>query len=141
MSFLNSLKNQALRPNVAAALDAGRSPVLLAVCRLLKGSGALEALQRKFQSKGFGDIVHSWVSLGPNLPIDEKQLETVFGKAEIGRMAEDAGVPHDTLSEQISRALPSIIDSLTPDGLLPAQGFNEAAIRSAGVAWLSSVLH
>jgi uncharacterized protein YidB (DUF937 family) len=84
--------------------------------------GGLGGLVEQFTGAGLGDIVNSWVSTGANLPVTPAQLQKGFGAMAIGHIVEQAGISQDDVLSQLSKALPGIIDKLTPNGALP-QGF------------------
>jgi uncharacterized protein YidB (DUF937 family) len=37
-------------------------------------------------------------------------------------MADEAGISTDEAAEQLSKALPGVVDHMTPDGVLPSAG-------------------
>jgi uncharacterized protein YidB (DUF937 family) len=78
--------------------------------------GGLDGLVERFQQKGLGDVVSSWVSTGQNLPISADQITHVLGSDAVKNMAAKAGISPDQVSTQLSSLLPGIIDKLTPNG-------------------------
>jgi uncharacterized protein YidB (DUF937 family) len=75
---------------------------------------------RDLEYSGHGDIAHSWVSRGENLPITPRQLEAALGEHAIRDMMEQTGMERNELLETLSRYLPRVIDHLTPEGRLPS---------------------
>jgi len=75
---------------------------------------------RDLDHSGHGDIAHSWVGRGENLPITPRQLEGALGEPAISDMMEQTGMGRDELLETLSRYLPRVIDHLTPEGRLPS---------------------
>jgi uncharacterized protein YidB (DUF937 family) len=82
-------------------------------------TGGLGGLIEAFKSKGLGDVMSSWISTGENKSISPDQIKQVLGSDKIQQIAEKAGISKDSVSQQLSKLLPQIIDKLTPDGNLP----------------------
>jgi uncharacterized protein YidB (DUF937 family) len=85
-------------------------------------TGGLQGLVENFTQKGLGDIVSSWVSTGPNLPVSMDQLNSALGPDAIQSLAQKAGVAPEMAGSVLSQVLPVIVDKLTPDGKLPEGG-------------------
>ena len=85
-------------------------------------TGGLQGLVQSFTQKGLGNIVSSWVSTGPNLPVSGDQIQNALGSDAINSLAQKAGVAPDKASSMLSQLLPGIVDKLTPDGKIPASG-------------------
>ncbi|MGH8726920.1 MAG: YidB family protein [Burkholderiales bacterium] len=94
--------------------------VLNNVLRIIGETGGLAGLVLKFKDNGLGAIAESWVGTGGNLPVSAEQIQDALGYAEVERQAERAGIPGDEFAAQLARLLPSIVDRLTPDGVIPA---------------------
>lgn len=107
--------------NRAAAL----LPALLKQVR--KYPGGLNGLVAAFQQNGLGEIVASWISTGPNLPVTVEQLQGVLGAFMIEQLAQDSGQESSEVLEMLARFMPMAIDRLTPDGELPGDGGLSAA--------------
>lgn len=86
------------------------------------GQGGMEDLLSQFRGAGYEAEVESWVGTGPNRSIEPQAIEAVFGQDRLGAMAEQAGVPQQDLLGGLARLLPEVINGLTPEGRLPAQG-------------------
>jgi uncharacterized protein YidB (DUF937 family) len=140
------LKN-VIRTAVISALGAkmarGRSPIVAAliallVSRALSGradegkpaagkpaapgeEGGLGGLIDRFRQGGLEDIIKSWIGTGPNKPVSPNQLHQALGAETIDSLSAETGLPRDDLLSQLSRALPEVIDKLTPDGKLPKE--------------------
>lgn len=86
--------------------------------------GGLAGVLGQLQSGGLGEQVQSWISTGANLPVSGSQISEVLGGAGglLGQLAQQAGVSHAEVGEQLSQWLPQIVDRLTPHGQLPPQG-------------------
>ena len=60
--------------------NAGVSAVLLQqLIAMLSKPGALANLTSAFQGAGLGNVLHSWVGTGQNLPISADQVTKVLG--------------------------------------------------------------
>ncbi len=89
---------------------------------LSKQSGGLQGLVQSFAQKGLGDIVSSWVSTGPNLPVSGGQIQSALGNDAINSLAHSAGVAPNVTSSMLAQILPGIVDKLTPEGKIPESG-------------------
>ena len=84
-------------------------------------SGGLGELLQRFQQNGYGDIVNSWIGTGQNRPIAPDQLQQALSPETVDELSQQTGVPrHEVLSE-LSQALPTMVDRLTPEGRVPDQ--------------------
>ncbi|WP_412065946.1 YidB family protein [Rhizobium sp. SYY.PMSO] len=83
--------------------------------------GGLGGLLEKLTNAGHSETVDSWLKPGENKSIDPGHLESAVGSKTISDLARQAGVPEQELLEQLSKALPGLIDKLTPDGQVPTQ--------------------
>ena len=140
------LLQSAIRTAVVSALGAkmarGRSPIVgaliaLLVSRALAGrsdeqgapgstqtrgtEGGLGGLIDRFRQGGLEDVIKSWIGTGPNRPISPSQLHDALGAETVNNLSAETGLPREDLLSQLSRALPEVIDKLTPDGKLPRE--------------------
>ena len=82
-------------------------------------SGGLGELLQRFQQSGYGDIVNSWIGTGANRQIAPDQLNQALSPETVDELSQQTGVPrHEVLSE-LSQALPTMVDRLTPEGRIP----------------------
>ncbi len=101
--------------------DVQVSPIGAALEELLGGErGSLPDLADRFTEAGLGHIMASWVTNGPNLPIDPKDLRRVIGEERIGDLATLAGLSSDDFAVHLARLLPSAVHRMTPEGALDA---------------------
>lgn len=105
-----------------AQAGAGDNPMLQAVMGLLGNSGGLGGLMEKFQQGGLGNLAQSWVGTGANLPISAEQIQQVLGSGALGDIASKLGIQPEQAASELSQALPNVVDKLTPNGHLPAEG-------------------
>ena len=101
---------------------AGGNPMLQAVMGLMNDNGGLSGLLSKFQQGGLGDLAQSWVGTGANLPISAEQIQQVLGSGALGDLASKLGMQPTQAASELSQALPQVVDKLTPNGQLPAEG-------------------
>lgn len=82
-------------------------------------TGGLAGLVKRFQDKGLGDLIAGWISTGHNPPISPSQVETVLGSQLLGQLAGKTGLSLPELTAKVAMILPTVVDDLTPDGLVP----------------------
>jgi uncharacterized protein YidB (DUF937 family) len=85
----------------------------------LLGGGLSELIER-FKQAGQGEAANSWVSTGPNKPIELPQLEQAIGPDVLATLSQHTGLSREELLSRLSRNLPEAVDRYTPDGQLPA---------------------
>lgn len=71
------------------------------------------------RSRGLGSMVDSWISNGPNEPIDANQLEQALGSQEIDEIARQTGVERVVTASALAALLPGTFNALTEDGRIP----------------------
>ena len=84
--------------------------------------GGLGDLIGRFTRGGMGDVIGSWIGPGQNAPISGDQLSNVLGTDTISDLAAQLGVSNDEAAGQLSQVLPEVVDRLTPQGHVPADG-------------------
>lgn len=84
--------------------------------------GGLGGLVTKFEQAGMGDVIGSWIGKGENAPVSGDQLNNVLGSDTISAIAGKLGINAATLLPMLATMLPTLIDRLTPNGQVPAQG-------------------
>lgn len=102
----------------------GNNTLLELVLQLINNpqTGGLAGLIQSFQQGGLGEIADSWVSTGANQPISPEQLQSVLGNSSLAGLAEQLGLNQAQASGQLAELLPQLVDQLTPNGQLPADG-------------------
>lgn len=85
-------------------------------------TGGLQGLVQTFTQKGLGNIVSSWVSTGPNLPVSGDQIQSALGNDALSAIAQKAGVAPEMASSMVAQVLPGLVDKLTPEGKIPECG-------------------
>ena len=82
-------------------------------------SGGLGNLIRDLQNAGQGRAAQSWVSAGPNEPINPDDLAKALGSDTISALSARTGLSREELLEGLSDHLPELVNQLTPKGRLP----------------------
>jgi len=96
-------------PPPAAPTNAPASSVL----------GGLGDLIGKLTAGGAGPQVNSWVGSGANQPIQPGQLGSALGQNTLNELSQRTGMSQQELLNQLSTALPQLINHLTPNGRMP----------------------
>jgi uncharacterized protein YidB (DUF937 family) len=121
MSLLDKLKGTTGATPAAAGSQAS---LATAVLSMLSGSevGGISGLAERFTAQGLGHIVSSWIGTGQNLPISPQQLQGVLGSEQVQAIATKAGMQPEQVNSGLAQILPHLVDHLTPNGQVPAQG-------------------
>lgn len=127
------MAQQALNASQGQPQEGASPDVLNAVLGMLKPEGpggGLGGLVQAFQQGGLGSVVQSWIGTGQNLPVSAEQLQAVLGgdTGPLAQIANQLGLNQGELAGQLSKLLPGLVDQLTPQGQLPAQGGLEASL-------------
>ncbi|WP_347455758.1 YidB family protein [Acinetobacter thermotolerans] len=110
------------QPQSSSLGSGGTKTLLIAVLPLvlawIQKQGGLQGALDKLKGQGLTNQVDDWVSTGPgdNAPIDNQQLQFLFDDQEVEQVAEQVHAPKQDVYSAISKVLPEIIDSLTPQG-------------------------
>ncbi len=80
----------------------------------------LDAVLEKFKASGLDDKVQSWISKGENAALSPDEVKGALG-SELDSFAAKAGVAKDQAADGIAKALPELVDKLTPDGVVPSE--------------------
>ena len=125
MSLLNSLAGAAMnavsgQANSGGGLDA--QTMMKVASQLLEQSGGLQGLIGKLQSGGLSSGVSSWVGTGANQAVSGEQLQQALGGDLLGQLAQQFGGNTQAAAGGLADMLPGLIDKLTPDGQVPADG-------------------
>jgi uncharacterized protein YidB (DUF937 family) len=82
-------------------------------------ASGLDSLLERLRSAGLGDQVKSWLSDGPNKSIDPQQVSQAIGPQQLSELAQHAGVSPDEVSQGLAKALPEVVNEMTPHGQIP----------------------
>jgi uncharacterized protein YidB (DUF937 family) len=83
-------------------------------------SGGLGDLLKQFQGAGKGDVADSWISTGQNKQIAPADLAKVLTPEQIDFLCQRTGLSREELLAGLADQLPKAVDSLTPEGQVPA---------------------
>jgi uncharacterized protein YidB (DUF937 family) len=123
MGLLDSAMDM-LRNNPPGSMEP-RTRLLQSVLSLLADNGqtgGLRGLVERFEEAGLGNVIHSWISTGENVPITTEQLHQVLGEGQVQQVAEETGMDQQQVEHELSDMLPKLVDTLTPAGHIPAGG-------------------
>ena len=120
MGFMNDLKKMVVGQEGETG---GQSSMLDNLLEMLSDqeSGGITGLIQKFNEKGLGDHMSSWISTGENLPISADQIKDVLGSDKIKELASKLNLGEHETSKSLADMLPHLINKLTPDGSVPHQ--------------------
>ncbi|OTG77063.1 hypothetical protein B9T26_00330 [Acinetobacter sp. ANC 4169] len=92
--------------------------VLPLVLAWIQKQGGIQGALDKLKGMGLNSQVDDWVSTGPgeNASVDQQQVQGLFDEQEVQQVAQENQVPTQDIYGAISKVLPQIIDSLTPQG-------------------------
>lgn len=83
--------------------------------------GGLGGLLERLARNGQGGVADSWVKPdASNEPIAPQDLGKAIGDRLLTELSNRTGIPQDQLLEQLSKALPGVVDRLTPEGRVPS---------------------
>ncbi len=117
MGFLDSLTWQ--------VLGGGSSQVALynAIMDMIGGRPkGLPGILAQLTEAGLGEHVRSWVGTGPNIPVTQEQIRDALGGDAVRNLAQRAGMTEEAVASRLPALFPRIIDTLTPNGVVPSQG-------------------
>jgi len=94
------------------------------------GGGGLADVIGAFNKGGLGDVMVSWVSGGPNKPVDPGALANVLGPDVLGQFARQAGIGKGDASSVLASILPELVNQMTPQGQVPQGNTLDSSIGS-----------
>jgi uncharacterized protein YidB (DUF937 family) len=86
---------------------------------LIQQHGGIQGVVTQLEQQGLGGVARSWIANGANQAISPAQISQVFGNGMLGQLAAKAGMNPQDLAAKLSQALPTAIDKLTPNGVVP----------------------
>lgn len=84
--------------------------------------GSLEGVLAQLQQAGLSEEVASWISTGPNAPVSGAQIIGALGEGQVSQIAASLGLSAEALPDLLAQYLPTIIDRLSPNGVLETPG-------------------
>jgi uncharacterized protein YidB (DUF937 family) len=97
----------------------GGMGALVPVLGGLLAGGGLNKIMGGLKANGLSAQADSWVGTGANQPVSAGDVEKVVGKEEMQKIAQQLGVSESEAAEAVSKALPEVVDKVSPDGKLP----------------------
>ncbi len=94
--------------------------MLLPLIASLLMNGGLQKILGRLQQSGSGSKGKSWLSRGPNEPVDAAEIRAALDDRELAQIAEKLGVSEDEAADAVAQVLPDLVDQATPEGALPA---------------------
>lgn len=92
--------------------------------------GNFSDLLERFRRAGLGSQVDSWVSGDKaNESITPDQVNRALGAQQVQDLARTAGVSPDEICRGLARAMPEVVNELTPQGHMPTQGEVQASLK------------
>ena len=80
------------------------------------GNEGLQGILDALQSGGFGDVVSSWISNGPNQQIGADKLSELLGGDVLSQFAAKAGVSDSDAGGVLANLLPELVNQVTSFG-------------------------
>lgn len=93
----------------------------------IQRSGGLDGLVGRLRQGGLDPEVDSWISTGPNDPVDPQRLGQALGTDTVQQLSTGSGIDIGSLLPMLAMFLPQIINMLTKNGSTPAGGLDGAA--------------
>ena len=122
LGHLGGTQQSQPRPQTGGLGGGGTKTLLIAVLPLvlawIQKQGGIQGALDKLKGLGLNKQVDDWVSTGQgeNASVDQQQVQRLFDDQEVEQVAQEAQVPKQDIYGAISKVLPQIIDSLTPQG-------------------------
>ena len=98
---------------------------------LLKGGGLSKMVQGA-QASGLSAQADSWVGTGANEALPVSEVRSVVGDDAVSELARNAGISDDQAADVLAHVVPQVVNGLTPDGQLPADGDLDQLVAKFG---------
>jgi uncharacterized protein YidB (DUF937 family) len=100
---------------------------LLPVLGGLLASGGLSKIMGGLKANGLSAEADSWVGTGPNQAVSGSQVEKAVGREQIQQVAKQLGISESQAADVVAKALPEVVDKVSPEGKLPPEQDLDAA--------------
>jgi uncharacterized protein YidB (DUF937 family) len=123
--------------------NSGTGSMEQAVSALLQQHGGIGGLVTQLTQGGLGTQVASWIGNGQNQAVTAGEITQALGSGSVGALAQRLGINPQETGELLAKALPHLVDHLTPGGQLPANASqvpSGSALTSAVEAIASRLL-
>lgn len=87
---------------------------------VIEKHGGLQGLVSEFERNGLGPTIKSWVGTGANQQISPDDLRRTLGPELLQQLSAKSGLSVDELTQKLSQVLPQAVDTMTPEGKVPA---------------------
>jgi len=101
-------------------------PSVAGLTGAIEQTGGLDGLVDKLRAGGLDSEVDSWVSTGPNKPVEPERLGQALGPDTVQQLSSTSGINIQSLLPLLAMFLPQIIDMLTKNGSTPSGGLDSA---------------
>lgn len=81
--------------------------------------GGFPGFLDRFSQAGLGNLAASWISSGDNAQLSTQQVESALGAETIADIAGQADIDISTAESALAYMIPTVVDKLTPDGVVP----------------------
>lgn len=112
----------------------GGMGALVPVLGGLLAGGGLSKIMGGMKSSGLAEQAESWVGTGENKPVSGSQIEQAIGQEQIQQIAKQLGVSESEAADAVAKALPEVVDKVSPDGQLPPEQDLDAAFEKVAKA-------
>ncbi len=113
---------------------------LLPVLGGLLASGGLSKIMGGLKANGLSSQADSWVGTGANEPVSGAEVEQAIGKEQIQQVAQQLGISESQAADVVAKALPEVVDKVSPEGKLPSEPELDAAFDNLAKAAPSNSL-
>jgi uncharacterized protein YidB (DUF937 family) len=100
---------------------------LMPVLAGLLASGGLSKILGGLKANGLTAEADSWVGTGSNQAVSGRDVEQAVGPEQMRQIAQQLGVSEAEAADVVAKALPEVVDKVSPDGNLPADQDLDAA--------------
>lgn len=94
----------------------GMAAVVAIALQLLQRNGGIEGVLGKLKQKGYGREANSWIGTGENASISSDALAEIFGRDEVGEVAQQMGVDPQQALGGLASVFPELVSEMTPQG-------------------------
>jgi uncharacterized protein YidB (DUF937 family) len=105
-------------------------PALAGLFANQEGKIDLASVVSSMNAGGLMSLVQSWLSDGPNDPVEPGQVASIFGADKIAAFAEQLGISKDAALKGLAQAVPAVVDNSSKGGSLLAMG--DELLQSVG---------
>jgi uncharacterized protein YidB (DUF937 family) len=112
----------------------GAMAALLPILAGFLASGGLSKIMGGLKANGLTAQADSWVGTGSNQPVSGRDVEQAMGQEQIQQIAQQLGISESQAADAVARALPEVVDKVSPEGKLPPEQDLDAAFDNLAKA-------